>query len=1055
MRISVGAKILILCLVSNILVAFETECQSFRFRNYTTGENLPSNVVYTVNQDNNGYLWIGTPEGISRFDGFEFFNVTFPDSAMGRYPTASMKDRNGTIWYGFNDGTVFCTDKSGLRQINIENVNTISAIVEGPDGLIYVFPQRQKIFSVNPSGQKEVQNYAPADGIMIFSACFTRSGNILAGTQENILVCNLNDASITVVDAVEGFDYARILSIHPVDNNDNFIIGTDGNGLFKLSLQAGSKLLERFENHPELETITVKSISEDSEKNLWVSTAESGVIKITLTGDRKEIGKIQFFDEESGLPGNNVTQVFQDAEGNHWIATNGNGLSVLVSDAFSFIAPGRNNNPNNIIFVKRLNGNLFIGTPTGYYIINDKAGKPPVFYDISARIGRTEAVSYQIDEENTVWIGTKGAGLFRINGKGIAELFYRSGDTGADYINNIKTDGPDIWLATLNGVRIIDKVRRTLRESYNINNGLPHNYITQLHLTGKGTAVIATESERIVRIRIGEGIITDEAVMQGSTLNKITAVTEDKNGVIWAATAGNGIFRCYADSVVSVTTANGIFSNYCYSIFADTESNIWAGHERGISRLDQKSGVIKTYSNDFAQWGACNADCVFEDSDGRIMIGTTRGLIVYDRSRDLKPGIPPFNNINSIVINNREYPFRENFSLPYRKNYSLKVKYVGISLSNPGRVFYSTYLENYDIDWSELSASREVSYSLRDGNYKFNLISVNEDGLTQETTSAFEIHIKPPVWRAWWFILSLIAITAAVVIFIVRQREKAQKKIQEYLEKELEARTRVVMEQKAEIELQNHEITDSINYAKRIQSSILPDINKLKEHFGDAFIIFHPRDIVSGDFYWFEKVDDDRFVLVCADSTGHGVPGAFMSMIGTTLLQDIVVRQRITKPSEILSILDKQIFSILNKNLDVGVSNDGMDIVVCEFTRGNRHLRFASAMRPVIILLNGETYYIKGNRASVGGESVSEKYFDDQEYYLNKGDLIYLFSDGLPDQFGGHEGKKMKIARLKSLINDHSHLDLGRQKEEIEKFYFAWKGDYEQVDDILLLGVRI
>jgi hypothetical protein len=120
------------------------------------------------------------------------------------------------------------------------------------------------------------------------------------------------------------------------------------------------------------------------------------------------------------------------------------------------------------------------------------------------------------------------------------------------------------------------------------------------------------------------------------------------------------------------------------------------------------------------------------------------------------------------------------------------------------------------------------------------------------------------------------------------------------------------------------------------------------------------------------KLDDDRFILVCADSTGHGVPGAFMSMIGSTLLQDIVSRQRISKPSEILTLLDKQIFSILNQNLELGVSNDGMDIVVCEFTMNNRHVRFASAMRPVILVMGGEEYYIKGNRSSVGGQTVWE-----------------------------------------------------------------------------------
>jgi serine phosphatase RsbU (regulator of sigma subunit) len=178
-------------------------------------------------------------------------------------------------------------------------------------------------------------------------------------------------------------------------------------------------------------------------------------------------------------------------------------------------------------------------------------------------------------------------------------------------------------------------------------------------------------------------------------------------------------------------------------------------------------------------------------------------------------------------------------------------------------------------------------------------------------------------------------------------------------------------------------------------------------------------------------------------------------MIGSTLLQDIVLRKEITKPSQILSILDKQIFSTLNQNIDVGVSNDGMDMVICEFNIKTRHIRFASAMRPVIIVMQGEPYYIKGNRCSVGGESVIEKYFDDQEYYLNEGDIVYMFSDGLPDQFGGADGKKMKIARLKKLIEKVSKLPMTEQKEMISDYFFDWKGDYDQVDDILLMGIRV
>jgi serine phosphatase RsbU (regulator of sigma subunit) len=173
------------------------------------------------------------------------------------------------------------------------------------------------------------------------------------------------------------------------------------------------------------------------------------------------------------------------------------------------------------------------------------------------------------------------------------------------------------------------------------------------------------------------------------------------------------------------------------------------------------------------------------------------------------------------------------------------------------------------------------------------------------------------------------------------------------------------------------------------------------------------------------------------------------------LLQDIVSRQKVSKPSQILTLLDKQIFSTLNQNIELGVSNDGMDMVVCEFNLKKRHVRFASAMRPVIVVIGGESFYIKGNRSSVGGESVMEKFFDDQEYYLNAGDTIYLFSDGLPDQFGGADGKKLKIARLKRLIEQVSDKSMSEQKVLISKFYEDWKGDYEQVDDILLIGVRV
>ncbi|TFG43760.1 MAG: hypothetical protein E4H43_01325, partial [Bacteroidia bacterium] len=931
----------------------------------------------------------------------------------------------------------------------------ISSLLVGADGKVYVIAQRKPVFRIDPEKPAEAEMISFRPDPVIFSAAFTDSGQLLLGTQENMMICKIEGDSLVTKGTVEEFDYSRIMAIHRMKFGSGFIVGTDGNGLFRLRLAGDRGILTRFSGYPELETLPVKSIIQDSRNNVWVPTAGTGVIKMQFMENSDSLVSVLYLDKASGLAGDNVMMVFEDAEENIWLGFNGDGLSILTTDSFEFYVPGTGNMPKNIIFSGELGNDYILGTPSGFYTYDLALGKAKSFTSMPVQSGRYEISAYYIDGNNNVWIGTKGSGLYMKSQAGEISNFYKSGDTGADYISCIRINGDNIWITTLNGVYIISRQTKALKRTWNVNYGLPPKGVNQILLEDDGSGYIATESDRLYRIDPDSGIFVSDASMYGILLNKVLGLTKDSKGIIWAATHGNGVFECFSDSVNTLTTADGLMSNYTYGILADKEDNIWITHERGFSKYDQKTDITKVYSTDFANGGSCNEGGIYESPDGKIFIGTSEGVIIYDRLKDQKDLGPPVNNINSITINDVEYPYRESFSLPYKKRYNVRVSFTGINFSNPEKVYYSTYLENYDDDWTEASGSREVIYNLRDGRYKFNLVSVNEDGLSQENPLTFEINIKKPVWRTWWFILSLMAIATGIVIMIIREREKAHKKIQEYLETELAARTKVVMQQKTELEAQNLEITDSINYARRIQSNVLPDLKRLKEHFTDAFVMFYPRDIVSGDFYWFDKLDDDKFILVCADSTGHGVPGAFMSMIGSTLLQDIVSRQRITKPSEILTMLDKQIFSTLNQNLEVGVSNDGMDIIVCEFSLKNRYVRFASAMRPVLLIMGGESYYIKGNRASVGGQTVMEKYFDDQEYYLNEGDSIYMFTDGLPDQFGGTEGKKMKIVRLRKFIEEIHHLTVDRQEEALAKFYNDWKGDYEQVDDILFMGVKV
>jgi serine phosphatase RsbU (regulator of sigma subunit) len=549
---------------------------------------------------------------------------------------------------------------------------------------------------------------------------------------------------------------------------------------------------------------------------------------------------------------------------------------------------------------------------------------------------------------------------------------------------------------------------------------------------------------------------TGDLEMTGFTKNAIQSMSvSESDKTIDIGTLGNGLYRFKGDTLFNVTNQEGLLSNYVYSVLAARDGRIWAGHEKGFSIWDPVMGTIRNYKKEFGVNGDCMPNSIYEAGDGRIYVGTTDGLIVYNPQQEKQNKTIPQANIIFIRIDGVEHLWQPSFTLPYKKVHTIDIQYSGSYFSDPLNVVYRTKLKNYDDDYCPMTEARSVSYKLGDGHYKFVVLSALKDNPSLTSQAEFDILIKKPFYRSWWFFLIDLVILSSVVYIIIMLRDRSLRKQQEYLEEELGRRTREVQEQKEELSQKNTDITESIKYAKRIQSSVLPDIARLSTVFNEAFVFFAPRDIVSGDFYWFDWIDKERFIVVCADSTGHGVPGAFMSMIGTALLQDIVTRKKITRPSAILRELDKQIFATLNQNQEVEAANDGMDIVVCEFNISNRHLTFASAMRPVIIILDGEQHYVRGNRSSIGGESVSEKFFDDQEYSLREGDIVYMFSDGFPDQFGGAGNKKMKISRLRLLIDEIKTLPLKEQHNKMREFFYDWKGDFDQVDDVLFMGIKV
>jgi serine phosphatase RsbU (regulator of sigma subunit) len=585
-------------------------------------------------------------------------------------------------------------------------------------------------------------------------------------------------------------------------------------------------------------------------------------------------------------------------------------------------------------------------------------------------------------------------------------------------------------------------------------NGLPHNKINDVLVDHSGIVWIATLTPGLISINSDK-----QFLISGKPKLEFRTLTEGADGVIWAG-SDRGVFQfdLNKDTLLHYGTEKGLKSDYVYAIASDPRGNIWAGHRMGISAINARRETVRVFGRESGFNSDIRNNAVDLTSGGQMLIGSSGGVIQYDAYQAREDTTAPRLSIKSIDISGVSYDPEEDIRLKYGR-YRVRIEFVGINFNNPDQVSYQYKLENYEDEWSQISDLNFAFYGrVEDGDYTFMLRACDGNGNCSIEPLTIDISVKIPIWKAWWFIFGLVLLVLTIIFVVFKVRERNQKAIQEYLQRQLDERTREVVQQKEEIEVKNRDITDSLNYAQRIQASILPPIKKLHDAFTGSFVFYQPRDIVSGDFYWYEQVDANRFIVVCADSTGHGVPGAFMSMIGTTLIKDICLRAGITKPSQVLTTLDNEVREALNQNVETSGSNDGMDIIVAEVDMRTNKIIISSAMRPVIIYSGGEQIYVKGTRSSIGGqldEDRVEKDFIDQEFQLKKGDIVYMFSDGYPDQFGGPLGRKFKMVRLKNLLRDIHDKPMDEQYNYIKSNFFLWKEDLEQVDDVLFMGIRI
>lgn len=329
-------------------------------------------------------------------------------------------------------------------------------------------------------------------------------------------------------------------------------------------------------------------------------------------------------------------------------------------------------------------------------------------------------------------------------------------------------------------------------------------------------------------------------------------------------------------------------------------------------------------------------------------------------------------------------------------------------------------------------------------NFEFEQQQQKEKLLQEKKDAIHNEELKRQKEVIYFMSAGLILVIAFLFVILnnYRQKQKANKLLEE---------------KNSIIEEKNKNITDSINYARRIQNAILPDTDEIYKKLKQSFILYRPKDIVSGDFYYYAEAKK-KIIIAAADCTGHGVPGAFMSMIGNDALNEIIVGKGIVTPGEILSRLHDSVRIALKQDTSKTETSDGMDVALCAIDLSTNSIEYAGALRNLYICRkeSEELEIIEANKQSIGGlKSDEKKEFTNQKIQLSTGDSFYMFSDGYADQFGGKEGKKFMMKRMKDLILSIKNKSMKEQEVALEEAINEWKGDREQVDDILIIGIRL
>lgn len=1063
-----------LILIAQLLSAQVNWYGNLLVTNYTNNDYGANPQNWGITQDPRGVVFVANTDGVLEYDGYVWRLILLNDEQTVR-----------SVACDFSDGTIYVGSMSEIGYLapdSIGSLQYVSLLDKVPHGIefsnvdkIYFddnsvyFCSPENILVLNKSNQTIESWPLPVSTFLSFLV----DGKMLTSTRYE----GLKQVSANGIETMKNAQTMEPL-IDVVDIGDQNIIVESRSQFYQYNTNTGEKTpfpkARAVFDHMAKNMALVYGLERTPDGKLVMGAALSKDYVLTFFDSNYEVSNV--VNRYNGIQDNTTFDMKATNDGNVWAAMNV-GVSRVESQSQLAKFGAESGLEGVLLEGANINNELYFSTSEGlYYRTVNKLGFAELKKVEGIDIPVITLIEYvePFSKKKMLMAGTQN-GIFKINNhKAVMIDSYPA--------NKIYQSKIDPRILYINCYELVH-FEFVTDDKFVVKENVPgyekvRNYASGACEDAYGDFWIAPEMQGVMRKPAGQDTLISYGLQDGLPIMQHIAIfTTHQGEPLFCTTKGVYTFNRQTNQFEPYAPFIGLSTNEADQIFrlCHYGKGYAVMRKNGIKYwfeliLPDSTGQFKVFDSPLKRLPGSMSEMIFVDNEGVLWMGQNSDAYSFkaDTSMSYESMVKkyscskPFNTLIRRVSSRGEKlyegaPIKKDerdkvLVLPNTKN-SIDFGFAATFYEQEKMTEFSWMLVGEDKEWSQWMVRHRVNYNnLKEGLYKFMVKSRNIYG-QEGSIETFTFRVKPPYYRTLLAYLLYTLLATFVMYYIIKLNNQRLYNEKEQLAKEVHLHTIEIEQQKEAIEAQKEDIEQSIRYASRIQQALFPPQDVIDAVFPNNFLLYQPRNVVSGDFYWISQTEN-RKVCVVADCTGHGVPGGFMSMLGFAFLNQIIDGE--ISCDRILYELRTLIISNLRQDVTNDNSNrDGMDVAVFTLDTKTNHFEFAGANRPVIIIRGEELIYIKGDRMAISIDDHVNDKFTKTCYDLEHGDKIYMFSDGYVDQFGGESGNKLLIKNFKDVLMRVSKMPMADQKRELELYLTEWQGKNMRTDDVIVLGVEV